>query len=240
MKKRTRAALALTAILILAACGDDDVADTISLPTTSSVVAVTINDDDAGVTIVETTVTIVETTTTAEPLAGQEDLQRMALELADMPVGWSENPTQTEDNDSNSAFCIEDPDQLLDTDSWPRLDREFSAGSLGPFLAHSLLAAPDDDSAKGLMKQFAELAEQCRSWTDEDGSYSLSPVNYPQRGDQTFAVRLTAESDGFTFLGDVIVIREANVLTLLVPLGLVEPVEATVVVDWMDLIDQRD
>ena len=227
-------ALAILLAVTVGACGGDKAADTIAFQSTTSSPAER-NDAENGPPMdVESSTT---STTTAS--AGQDDLDRMALMLTDMPSGWSESTPESSDEDS-SDFCVDDANDLVDSETWPRLDRDFSAGAFGPFLSHSLMAAPDERSATNLVEQFAELAEQCQTWTDEDGSYSLSPVNYPEVGDQTFAVRLTVESDGFTFLGDVIVIRESNVLSMLLPIGVASPVEAETVVAWMKLLEARD
>lgn len=229
---RTGVVLTCVVSILLTACGNDDVADTIAFQPQATASA-------ASDATSETSSVAIETTTTSTPLAGQDDLERMSLQLADMPTGWSENAPEDDDDDS-LGFCATDTDQLLDTDSWPRLAKQFSAGALGPFLAHSLLAAPDDASAKDFMDQFARLAEQCQTWTNEDASYSLSPVNYPQVGDETFAVRLTVESGGFSYVSDVIVIREASVLSMLLPVALGEPIDSATVVAWMELVETRD
>lgn len=219
----------------LGACANDNAADTITLRSSTTTTVASSEGDAATSTSAETSTT----TTSTTGLAGSADLERMSLQLADMPTGWSESAS-VDNEDDDSGFCVEDAGQLVDTENWPRLEKEFSAGASGPFLTHSLLAAPEEESAQELMAQFAQLVDQCQSWEEADGTYTLTPVNYPEAGDQTFAVRLTVESDGFTFVGDIIVVREGNVLSLLIPIGLATPVEAETVVTWMEIIEQRD
>lgn len=236
MRRPTLASCLICLGIVAAACGgSDDAADTISLQPSEEVAA---SSTEVGAETSTTVEAPTSTTTTTAP-AGQEDLERMALELADMPAGWSESIPEEQDDDGGE-FCVEDAADLIDTSSWPRVDKEFSAGALGPLLTHNLIAAPSEDLAIDVVAQFSALAERCQQWTDDEGSYELAPVNYPEFGDETFAVRLLADTDGFAIVGDIIVLREGNVLALVFPVSVGNPVEADTVVGWLQTLDDRD
>lgn len=167
-----------------------------------------------------------------------DDLERMSLQLSDLPSGWTEEAII--DEEQEGFLCFENDDFRINRDSWPVLNKEFSGGADGPFAFFSVAAAPDVASAKDAIAEYAHLAETCSIWEDEDGTYTLHPVMYPTVGDETFVVRLTAEIDGLTFVADSVFVREGRIMWFLGSVGVDKPVNTETVVGWMEVLDDRD
>lgn len=207
-----RFALAFVLVLLLGACGGGDDRATTIEPTGSP------DEDAADLTntptgeVEETTETEVET----EQAADSPD--ELLLTLGDMPTGWTTAPEMVSGDDEGGAtgFCGEPP---IDEQFEPSAEAEaaFKKDDFGPFVNHAV-AIYESREAEQAMDAALEAAQSCQEWTEtEDGeetTFTLQPVSFPTVGDQTVAFRINAESQDFTFTGDVVFWRRGDLISL--------------------------
>lgn len=161
-------------------------------------------------------------------------LEEQLLEVADLPTGWSAEPDDGEDDESDEdadgdSDMAEDcgvEGSLLPDDIEPlaQVERQFVKGMVGPFLFTGLARYAEGD-AETALDRFDEMVQQCREFssTDEDGvetSGTMQPVSFPSFGDQSFAARLTIESEGMAGQGDLVAVRQGDELLLMMGLSM--------------------
>ena len=159
-------------------------------------------------------------TATSNAAPDKIDLNATLLTLKDMPTGFTpDTSSPTGDDDSG---C--EPLDKADAGEQSGVEASFTKGDFGPFIEQSLAQLPIDRAQRS-MDQLATVLDKCRTITDvnEDGTkirFRLSGLSFPRIGDDTFAFRMKADSNGFTMNADVVAIRRGGVLTLIVHLGL--------------------
>jgi hypothetical protein len=183
-----------SAVLLLAGCGgdDDDQAQTVETTTTER------SEDDSS-------------TTTS---GGSSDLNDVVVQLDDLPTGWSVTPPEETDDEGDEQIC-EGHDPLNAIEPQDEAESGFQESDFGPYVASGAAQYSDDDEASEVIDQFAETANACQTFTetDEDGTvteYTISPLSFPDLGDETFAFRMSATSPLGPFAVDVAVARQGE------------------------------
>lgn len=193
------------AALVCAGCGGDD-------------------GDGQARTVEASTTTTTEpsedsTTTSAAPAA----LDAVVLQLTDMPTGWSVAPPDEDDDDSDDFCDGADPFNEIE----PKEDAEsnFQQSEFGPFASSGASIYEDDDQAGEVLDLLADMANDCQSFTqvEDDGTeteYTITPLSFPDLGDDTFAFRMSAT----TFLGpltlDGVAVRDGDLVVTIVHGGI--------------------
>lgn len=198
-------------VLVVACNGESDRATTIQ-PTETSSQQTPASDETA------TTVETAGPSPTASEDQIAERLGGALLTIEDMPTGWTVSPADEDDDDETPICGIESGafgDEALD-----RLTANFQQSELGPFLAQ-IIDRFAEGEAKGIMTEFGDAFGSCTEFVDvdEDGeetSWRLSPLSFPNIGDETFAFRMstTVAILGFVEL-DFVVWRRGDVVEVI-------------------------
>lgn len=148
------------------------------------------------------------------------ELRAALISLEDLPVGWSELPGAGDDSDVGPDAC-----GLNSLDPQPRASAEanFRRASTGPFLLHAVEAYASGQAAV-LFDVLRMAYESCRSPIDiQDGfdqiTLTISPLSFPQLGDETIAVRVLFESYLTPFEADLVAIRRGDLVSAVVNLS---------------------
>lgn len=148
--------------------------------------------------------------------AGAADLSSKLLTVEDLPTGWSIGET----DDSPSNDCGSD---LISSSPVERATVTFvQGGGFGPVLVEVLARFDDGDQA---FDQMRKIMGACPTTTSTDGSgntvtYTYSSLSFPKIGDATFASHV-AVSGTFPYAGNIVIVREGDVLAMIVHAGLV-------------------
>jgi hypothetical protein len=96
-----------------------------------------------------------------------------------------------------------------------RLRAELSEGAIPAFIIHDLAAFPVDIAPEA-MAYAQESAASCTEWTNSEGqTFTVAPLDDPQLGDESFAVRISFTTQGTDFDSDWYFVRvEGFVMSL--------------------------
>lgn len=132
------------------------------------------------------------------------------LTIQDMPSGWSQQPNDDDDSDDEGstyepAECQEVIDALDEDDEDPVAEAEVTFNNGGPFgttFNETVSSYAEEGDAEAAQK-VADAFSKCPKFTEtaKDGTvstYTVSPMSFPNLGDQTLAFAMTVESEGFT------------------------------------------
>lgn len=228
MQRRRVLTAAAAAALLLVSCSSgsegDEKAETIRPTTTrppSSTTTVTV----AGRVIEKIT---------------QERLREALLTVEDLPVGYS--VWTDEDDDQNDDEPCEGRFENV-SEATVEAEASFSKGSFGPFLAHALGAFDQEATAKKAMAVVRAGLNDCQTYetTDEDGTVTtvrLTPLSFPKFGDETFALRLTAEGP-FSASGDIIFMRRGPAVALVLHIALLAGADTDETVRIVENADRK-
>lgn len=201
--------------------------------------------DDGGSSERAETVRESTTTTTAagndadEPAADGEErdaeveteLEQRALEVGDLPTGWSVSPEDDDESDDDGDESdmgdecgLEDDILPDDVEPLAEVEREFQKSEIGPFVFVSLTRFPGG-RAEEAMAALNTMVQECREYTstDEDGMTmrgTFGPLSFPERGDQTFAARMSVDAQGMTGQGDLVAVRKGDHVVLMMGLSM--------------------
>lgn len=159
----------------------------------------------------------------------EDDLaQSLLLEVPELPTGWTLSEVGMDDDDESETDDEEGicgaPPIDAQVEASGEAERSFQASQLGPFAFHLIgLFATEDEAEQAF--ELTRQAFSCEQWTDVDETgeetvWQISPLSFPNPGDETFAVRINATSDGFAFEGDVIAVRVGRSFMVIQNLGL--------------------
>lgn len=144
------------------------------------------------------------------------DLEAALLDLDDMPPGWTQVPSEEDEDESETTLCEQQP--LDEIEAVDRASTQFSASDLGPFLDHTVALYENGEAAEA-MESFLTTLDDCDEWTEEteEGlvTYRPTPLSFPSLGDETVATRLSVESDLVTVTIDMVTWRRGDLLSLL-------------------------
>lgn len=133
-------------------------------------------------------------TPTPKPLT-QADLEKALISLDDLPAGWAVRPGEDKGNEASKEtftfLCQEYQRKAIDSASV-----DFQKSQLGPFLSHSVTVYPPGEAGSQLVKMHSAV-DQCPTFKDtQNGTtfdWTVTPISFPQLGDQSFAIRLSSE-----------------------------------------------
>lgn len=147
---------------------------------------------------------------------------------------WQESSAIDLGADSQNSICNEPgPDTVIDP--LARAEVQLQQSDFGPFVGENVSAYASDDDAEEIMDYLRE-AISCDVWDDEgrDRSWDIDPLTFPDKGDDTFSVRLSTD---FGFVGSVrlhaVFVQVDNIIMLVVngALGDVDVDETEEIVD---------
>jgi hypothetical protein len=164
------------------------------------------------------------------------ELEELALELSDLPTGWSTMPDDDEDDgdaeedgSDGGSDMAEDcgiEGEILPDDVEPlgEVEREFQKAEMGPFLFVSVTRF-DEGEAEAAMDALGTMVQECRQFssTDEEGvetSGSMEALSAGSFGDETFAARMNLESEGMSGQGDIVAARKGDDVVLMMGLSM--------------------
>lgn len=151
------------------------------------------------------------------PVAGitVEDLERVLIRASDLPGDWTPTSAIEIDLTSQNSICnLPGPDTVFAPKA--RAQSQFQQTDFGPFLGMNVSAYATRGAAREVM-DYLRQATSCDSWNDPalDLDWKVSGIDYPDKGDESFAVRLTTS---FGFIGSInvhaVFVRTDSVITL--------------------------
>jgi len=192
------AVLAAGLTLTLVACGPDSKPESASTPSATPT---------PTPTATSTTPTVVPTTPAAPAPAARTKatLTKALLALEDLPAGFAVEPTPEGDDgaelSSTNSKCKKLV-QLFNADASPgakiTVDRGFSGGQNGPFVAERLEAMPSARATTALLTTIKAAVKSCtKAKLTIEGAgtstVSVTEVAAPKAGTSPFAVRFVAD-----------------------------------------------
>jgi hypothetical protein len=177
-----------------------------------------------------------------EEAASSEELQAALLTIEDLPTGWTTAPPDASpsadplDSDDGTKLC--DKPVIDRTQAPASAEVEFSkGGELSNQLFQEVFSYDSRRKASDAFDSIREAIQACTQWETSDesttSSLTLQSLSFPKLGDDTLAVRMGGEvkskpdeSEELSFdltaavAGDVVIIRENNLLTLVGQIGL--------------------
>ncbi len=143
------------------------------------------------------------------------DLERILIRASDLPGNWSPSSAIDIDPASQNSICnLPGPDTVFAPKA--RAQSQFQQSDFGPFMGMNVSAYATDGAAKEVM-DYLRQATSCDTWSDPslDLDWSVSSMSFPEKGDESFAVKLTTS---FGFVGSInvhaVFVRTDNVITL--------------------------
>lgn len=167
---------------------------------------------------VETTRTTEEPHSTAttravetEDTPTEADLRAALLAVEDLPTGFTAQAA--DEGEDDGASCGEDLEET--NPAAAKAAASFAGGMLGPFVQEELLAY-EPDEAEAVMARGIASVRACQGYTDDQGQkFNLSPLSFPDLGDETFAARLDVDGPSLDLVADVVVLRQDDVIAFL-------------------------
>ena len=143
----------------------------------------------------------------------EDGLSRALLTISDMPTGWTTSPPET---DEDEGFCG------VEFESTALFDIEvgFQQSVTGPFAGHRLQAFPPGEAQRSF-EAGVERASSCGEFTitNDDGTvniWQVSPLSFPEVGDDTFAFRASTEVALFgSVTVDLVAFRRGDFISVL-------------------------
>lgn len=224
--RRTRlhvSAVALAAALTLAGCSNSP--------------------PDRAETVGESSADTGESAPEASPETEEVELDTVGRELTSeeakaalppvsaLPTGWSVDPENTLNDDSESdaesegtiqpAECqtiMDDLSEEQDQEPTGEASTTYTAGMLGPFLGVEINSFADEVPEDSFKKVLDALSTCSEITSTEDGTtttFKISSLSFPNLGEESAAIRMSGESEGMAVGLDMVVIRAGhNIVTL--------------------------
>jgi hypothetical protein len=158
---------------------------------------------------------------------------------SDLPGSWSESSAIDLGADSQNSICnVPGPDTVVEP--LARAEVQLQQTEFGPFVAHNVSAYASEEEAEEVMEYLRE-AISCDVWEDDsrDRTWEIRGLNFPDKGDDTFSVRLTTS---LGFIGSVrlhAVFIQVDDVIVLVANGALGPVDVDETEDIVDLALER-
>lgn len=152
------------------------------------------------------------TTTPATPAKPTIAASRLVLDVTELPAGWT--VTSSNSGSSSGGFC-KAPAQAK-AGKLTSASAGFLNGGGLPMLFDDVVVI---DSAQQAGQDFsiaANALDNCTSFsTDSGGTADLGAMSFPHYGDQSRAYALTTTVDQFNVSVGMVVVRQANVLSII-------------------------
>ena len=133
-------------------------------------------------------------------------LGEVVLALADLPSGWEAQAVDAAADDicqGRTPRSVIQPLELTVSG--------FTRGEAGPFITNVVATFADEDTAEAFLDLTARTIESCRTYEVEGGTaIELSPLEFPNFGDESFVVEAIGESPYGALGGDIIYVRVGN------------------------------
>lgn len=216
--------MAIAASVTLAGCGSD------SPPDRAGTVEESSADTEQSASEKSSETEEVELDTVGQELTNEE--AKAALPpVSALPTGWSVDPENTLNDDSESdaepegtiepAECqtiMDDLSEEQDQEPTAEASQTYTAGMLGPFLGVEIDSFADkvpEDSFKKILDALSTCPEITST---EDGStttFTISSLSFPNLGEESAAIRMSGTADEMAIGIDMVVIRAGhNLVTL--------------------------
>ena len=155
-----------------------------------------------------------EPTATPNPLSA--DLAPVLLGIDDLPTGWRISAETLEveltDTENICGVSVQDPAVV-------ELTGSYEASFTGPFAAQYLSLYDGSQNAAAVFEQLQLAYNACptEGYDYGDGTWGyVSPISFPQIGEQSFGMRLGVGIEDFVFEFDMVVFRVDEVLAVVV------------------------
>jgi len=154
-------------------------------------------------------------------------VKQALLTIKNMPSGYSQQPNDDSDDDSGSTYepsrCQDVIDSLDEDDTDPVAEAEVTFNNDGAFgtNVNETVSSYADEADNQNVQKVADAFSDCPRFTEtaKDGTvskYTISPMSFPNLGDQTLAFAMTYESEGFTVNINVAwIVMGHNAITIL-------------------------
>jgi hypothetical protein len=133
------------------------------------------------------------------PAAPALDPAEALLALADFPTGWTQEPSDPDDDEGEDTFCgkaTDNPDPIEEAGA------KFAAAQGVPQVEQEVAVFPED-VAERVFAEGRQRVADCTGFTEEGVTYELAPLSFPALGDESFAALLRFSNEGFDFAGVV-------------------------------------
>jgi hypothetical protein len=140
-----------------------------------------------------------------KPNPARKTLKQVVLGISDLPDGWS---SQSPDPGA-AVICNGRAPATVLTPSDAEV-RSFSQSAAGPFLTNVAEQFANVELAKQFMDLTAETADTCRSYEVNGSKIRLGALDFPEFGDETFAVRATGSSPLGALDGALVFVRKGS------------------------------
>lgn len=131
-------------------------------------------------------------------------LDQVVLTLADLPRGWT---AQASDPQSDDICQGRIPRSVLEPTGIQSATFTADNGALIGNVAQEFI---DDDTAKAFVDLTARVIDSCRQYSAENSTVTLSPLDFPRFGDETFAVEVGGTSPGGPLHGAIVYVRHGH------------------------------
>ncbi|MGW6261348.1 hypothetical protein [Streptomyces sp. NPDC055085] len=142
-------------------------------------------------------------------------LESARLDIGDMPTGFSQDTSDSDDDQPGNAECSRLRDLSPPAEKTESV--EFKKSEAGPFVA-SEVAAYNGRGAEVEMAEIRNFPSKCREFTARtDGKevkYSVGSLSMPPYGDESAALRIIGSTEGVNVGVDFLFIRLGNAITL--------------------------
>lgn len=155
-----------------------------------------------------------------------EEAEAALPAVSSLPTGWSVDDSDDgaeddaddlpDDDEIEPAECkaiMEDMEDAWDEDPVGEADRDYMAGMLGPFMNVEINSFEEEVPEEAFGEVLTAL-ETCKEFTStEDGvatTFTVSPLSFPNYGEESAAVRLSAESEGTAIALDLVMVRAGH------------------------------
>ncbi len=135
------------------------------------------------------------------------------IALSDLPTGWAVDPE--EDDDDDDGFCGRDEDipSLAGVEAVSKAEAQFAEGGNIPVLFHFVGAYAPGDAEISFAK-FEEIVTDCTSIESDGTTLKIAPVSFPELGDESVPLLVSAEEQGVTVSLYFVFVRVADGITI--------------------------
>lgn len=178
-------------------------------------------------------------TDTPKPERSEETLQNAMLRLDDFPVGWT--IASYEESGQEIGVCNE----IRPSYAYPPVITTtvlIEKSQLGPSVFEAIQVFASNDDAKAYM-DYTQQVYTCGEYTTTNDvgtvvTWRISPLNFPSLGDETFAVRRTAEGADVSREEDLVFVLQGDIV-MFINYVVIAGIDSELTVQFTELAFQR-